>query len=182
MRKAMTRLGTLLAAVGVVYVAVEAQQRGAGPVTSEQLLAGTTNPSHWLMFAGDYSGRRHSPLTQVTPQNVNRLVHEWTFQTATLGAFETTPLVHDGVIYATGANNHAWALDARTGRSFWRYRRELPADHPTVKTSPGLGTGSGRRTSASAKLKMAQLAPMPMASDSTATVVNPGLAASIRNP
>jgi hypothetical protein len=53
---------------------------------------------------------------------------------------------------------------------------------PTLSTSPGRATGSGRRSSASAKLKMAQLAPMPMASDSTATVVNPGLAASIRNP
>jgi alcohol dehydrogenase (cytochrome c) len=129
MRKAMIRLGVVLVTVGLVFVAVDAQQRAAvGPVTAEQLLAGTANPSHWLMFAGDYSGRRHSPLTQITPQNVSRLVHEWTFQTATLGAFEATPLVHDGVIYATGANNHAWALDARTGRSFWRYRRELPAD------------------------------------------------------
>ena len=80
------------------------------------------------MFGGDYSGRRHSPLTQVTPQNVSRLAHQWTFQTGTLGMFETTPLVHDGVLYVTGANNYAWALDARTGQPFWRYRRELPDD------------------------------------------------------
>jgi hypothetical protein len=53
---------------------------------------------------------------------------------------------------------------------------------PTLKTSPGRATGSGRSRSASAKLKMAQLAPMPMASESTATMVKAGLAASIRKP
>ena len=45
---------------------------------------------------------------------------------------------------------------------------------PTVSTSPGRATGSGRSSSASAKLKMAQLAPMPIASDRTATMVKPG--------
>ena len=116
-----------LAAAAAISIALGAQSK-APAVTSEQLLAGAANPEQWLMFAGDYSGRRHSPLTQVTPQNVNRLVHQWTFQTGTLGMFEATPLVYDGVLYVTGANNHAWALDARTGRTFWRYRRELPDD------------------------------------------------------
>ena len=60
-------------------------QQKPDAVTSEQLLAGQRDQSQWLMFGGDYSGRRHSPLTQVTPQNVNRLAHQWTFQTGTLG-------------------------------------------------------------------------------------------------
>jgi alcohol dehydrogenase (cytochrome c) len=116
-----------LAGAAALLVTLEAQQKPVA-VTGEQLLAGPANPSQWLMFGGDYSGRRHSPLTQVTPHNVHRLIHQWTFQTGTLGMFETTPLVHDGVLYVTGPNNHAWALDARTGRSFWRYRRQLPDD------------------------------------------------------
>ena len=129
MRKSMIRLSAaVLVVAGAVFATVDAQQKPAGPITSEQLLAGPANGNQWLMFAGDYSGRRHSPLTQVTPQNVNRLAHQWTFQTGTLGMFETTPLVHDGVLYVTGPNNYAWALDARTGRTFWRYRRELPED------------------------------------------------------
>jgi alcohol dehydrogenase (cytochrome c) len=116
-----------LAAASTLLVGLEAQQKPAS-VTQEQLLAGTANPSQWLMFGGDYSARRHSPLTQVTPQNVHRLVHQWTFQTGTLTQFETTTLVIDHVLYVTGLNNHAWAIDARTGRSFWRYRRQLPED------------------------------------------------------
>ena len=53
---------------------------------------------------------------------------QWTFQTGTLGNFETTPLLRDNILYVTGPQNVAWALDARTGRQIWRYRRELPSD------------------------------------------------------
>ena len=55
------------------------------------------------------------------------MLPQWTFQTGTLGNFETTSLVLDNVLYVTGPQNVAWAIDARTGRQIWRYRRELPA-------------------------------------------------------
>ena len=44
------------------------------------------------------------------------------FQTETLGKFEATPLVLDGVIYVTGPLDTGWAIDARTGRQIWRYQ------------------------------------------------------------
>jgi alcohol dehydrogenase (cytochrome c) len=100
-------------------------------ITSRDLLGGLADPSRWLTFSGDYSGRRHSPLTQITPGNVHRLATEWTFQSGTMTrgrGFEATALALDGVLYVTGSNNFAWALDARTGRPFWQYRRELPGD------------------------------------------------------
>lgn len=109
-------------------VALPVAQQASPSVSSADLLDALKDPTRWLMFAGDYSGRRHSPLTQITPENVQELTHRWTFQTETLGRFETTPVVHDGVLYVTGPNNVAWAIDARTGRQFWRYRRELPGD------------------------------------------------------
>jgi alcohol dehydrogenase (cytochrome c) len=96
-------------------------------VTSEQLLAPLgANPETWLHYSGDYSGQRHSPLTQITPSNAGQLAVQWAFQTGTLGKFETTPLLIDGVLYVTGPNNTAWAVDARTGRQIWRYSRDLP--------------------------------------------------------
>ncbi len=102
-----------------------------GGLTYRDILAGLSHPAIWPTFSGDYTGRRHSPLTQITPQNVHRLAAQWAFQTGTMTrgrGFEATPLVHDGVLYVTGSNNFAWALDARTGRPFWQYRRELPPD------------------------------------------------------
>ena len=97
----------------------------------EDILAGFSNPERWLTYSGDYSGKRHSPLQQITPENVSRLRPVWTFQTGTTTrgrGFETTPLADDGVLYVTGSNNNAWAIDAHTGRTFWRYRRNLPND------------------------------------------------------
>ena len=35
----------------------------------------------WPGYHGDYSGRRHSSLTQITPQNVKDLSLAWAFQT-----------------------------------------------------------------------------------------------------
>jgi len=107
--------------------ALTAQQTPPPLVTAQEILDGLTpDGSRWLTFGGNYSNQRHSPLTQITPANVNRLVPQWTFQTGTLGNLETTTLVRDNVLYVTGPQNVAWALDARTGRQIWRYRRELP--------------------------------------------------------
>src|SRR6516225_7243822 len=95
-------------------------------VTPQDLREGLKNPTRWLTYGGDYGNQRHSPLTQITPANVNRLTAQWQFQTDTLGKFEAAPLVLDGVIYVTGPLDTGWAIDARTGRQIWRYKRELP--------------------------------------------------------
>jgi alcohol dehydrogenase (cytochrome c) len=108
--------------------ALPASTAAASHVTPQDLAGGLQDPTRWLTYSGDYSGHRHSPLTQITPENVHQLAAQWTFQTGTLGSFQTTPLVVDGVLYVTGYNNNAWAIDARSGRAIWRYRRELPDD------------------------------------------------------
>ena len=100
-------------------------------IADRDILDGLKDPGRWLTYSGDYTGQRHSPLKQITPQNVWGLKHQWTFQTGTTTrgrGFEATPLLYDGVLYVTGSNNFAWALDARTGRPFWTYRRDLPPD------------------------------------------------------
>ncbi|MCH2324795.1 MAG: PQQ-binding-like beta-propeller repeat protein, partial [Pseudomonadales bacterium] len=119
-------------------------QSSDGP-TYEDILSGFNDPTRWLTYSGDYSGSRHSPLTQITPENVAELRPIWTFQsgTTTRGrGWETTPLLDDGVLYLTGSNNYAWALDARTGRAFWQYRRNLP-DNLTYGASAPVNRGFG---------------------------------------
>ena len=118
------RLAAVIVAAGTWSVA--AQQMASPQVTPQALRDGLKDPSRWLTYAGDYTNQRHSPLTQITPENVHRLAPQWAFQTETLGRFQATPLVVDGIIYVTGPLDTGWALDARTGRQLWRYRRELP--------------------------------------------------------
>ena len=119
-------------------------QSSDGP-NYEDILNGFNDPTRWLTYSGDYSGTRHSPLTQITTENVAELRPIWTFQsgTTTRGrGWETTPLLDDGVLYLTGSNNYAWALDARTGRAFWQYRRNLP-DNLTYGASAPVNRGFG---------------------------------------
>src|SRR5467141_1542512 len=116
------QLAALLVTAGTWTVA--AQQVAAPQVTPQDLREGLRNASRWLIYSGDYTNQRHSPLTQITPENVHRLTAQWAFQTDTLGKFEATSLVVDGIIYGTGPLDTGWALDARTGRQVWRYRRE----------------------------------------------------------
>src|SRR5437763_8084239 len=128
MRVSTRHLLGLVLALSAATAALTAQQTLPPLVTAQEILNGLTpDGSRWLTFGGNYSNQRHSPLTQITPANINRLQPPWTFQTGTLGNFETTTLVRDNVLYVTGPQNVAWALDARTGRQIWRYRRELPA-------------------------------------------------------
>jgi alcohol dehydrogenase (cytochrome c) len=74
----------------------------------------------WLTYHGDYSGRHHSPLRQITPENVGQLALSWAFQTGQTQPIKATPIVANGVVYVTTPDN-LWAVDARNGRQLWRY-------------------------------------------------------------
>ncbi len=119
-RRDITRYGILAALVASCGVLL------AQEVTNQHLLDGLKQADRWLTYSGDYSGKRHTPLTQITPANVHRLTAKWVFQTGVAGKFEAVPILMDGLMYITGPDNHAWALDARAGRQIWRYRRDLP--------------------------------------------------------
>src|SRR6476469_8913396 len=120
MRTTITRLGRvalLIAPLGVVAVAQQAPP--PAQVAIQEIVDGLKpDGSRWLTFGGNYANHRFSPLTQITADNVAKLQQQWTF--------ETTTLVRDNILYVTGPQNMAWALDARTGKQIWRYRRELP--------------------------------------------------------
>ena len=72
----------------------------------------------WPQYHGDYSGRRHSPLTQITPTNVDQLTLAWLFQTGKSDTIKATPLLVDGILYFTVPDN-VWAVDARSGHPIW---------------------------------------------------------------
>ncbi|MBI3665881.1 MAG: PQQ-dependent dehydrogenase, methanol/ethanol family [Acidobacteria bacterium] len=100
----------------------------AGQLTYERIRKAEAEPGHWLTYSGNYQGHRHSPLRQITTANIGRLKPVWVYQTQDLNAFETTPLVVDGIMYISEPPSNATALDIRTGRPLWAYRRNIPED------------------------------------------------------
>ena len=108
-------------------------------VTSERLRDAHLEPENWLTYWGDLRGHHYSGLADITPEKAKDLRLAWTYQ---FGGprVETSPVVVDGLMFITGPNNDAAALDARTGRSIWRYRRPIPEDlhtYCTVMTNRG---------------------------------------------
>ena len=95
-------------------------------VTYETLLNASDHPENWLMYSGQYSSQRFSRLDQINSDNAARLELKWIRQLNTLSRVETTPLVVDGVMYATLPDNIVFALDARTGNEFWRFQHPVP--------------------------------------------------------
>lgn len=78
-------------------------------------------PDSWPTYHGDYSGKRHSHLTQITQQNVGNLGLAWAFQTNQTATLKSSPLLVDGVLYFTVPEN-IWAVDARSGHMIWHYK------------------------------------------------------------
>src|SRR5579859_5045537 len=76
-------------------------------------------PDAWLLYHGDYTGERHSKLTQITPDNIASLKQVWRYQ-ATQG-LKASPIVADGRIYITAPDN-LWAIDAHTGKELWHHQ------------------------------------------------------------
>ena len=96
------------------------------PVTAERLVHAEAEPHNWLMYSGDYKSRRYTSLDQIDTANVARLQVRWVYQMEELGRAGTTPLVVDGVMYVTEPPSSVIALDAGTGRPYWRYDHPLP--------------------------------------------------------
>ena len=131
------RLLTVRGAVALVLFATISVQ---AQVTFDRLLHTDKEPHNWLTYSGNIHGQRYSLLNQINTGNVKNLELQWIWQAPSLEKFETTSIVNDGILYTiqapapnniTGANavdsnTQIVALDAATGRPFWRFSYTIP--------------------------------------------------------
>ena len=81
--------------------------------------------TEWPTYTADLNGSKYRPLDQINESNFNKLEVAWRFKTDNLGTrpeykLEGTPLMVNGVIYATAGTRRAVvALDAKTGEMIW---------------------------------------------------------------
>ena len=94
--------------------------QGAISVSTQDISA--PKDSNWLSYNGDYSGRRYSPLSQINVENAHQLRAQWVFHAHNSDHLEVTPIVVNGTMFVTSAND-TFALDAQTGRSVWHNTR-----------------------------------------------------------
>jgi quinohemoprotein ethanol dehydrogenase len=118
MKGLMKRFLTLLASgtLALLYA-----QR---PVDERALRAAPA--AEWLTYGHDYAETHYSALKQITAANVAKLQPAWSYTIGTQGPLEATPIVSNGVLYATGPWDLVFAVDARTGKEKWRWDPQLP--------------------------------------------------------
>src|SRR5438128_2090467 len=81
-----------------------------------------TSQTDWPTYHGDPSGNRYSKIAQIDKSNVAKLAPKWIFQLPNVAQVENTPIVFEGIMYVSSANE-CWALDAGSGRMIWHYQR-----------------------------------------------------------
>src|SRR5260370_22146438 len=136
-RKSSTlRLGPLLlAGVSACHQQPADPTRNLNAVTDAMLRSPPA--SDWLMWRRTFDGYGYSPLDQINKNNVKDLQVAWTWSMVP-GATETTPVVHDGVLYIFNYANQIQALNAPTRHLIWEYKRQLP--EKLIANTPNLSS------------------------------------------
>jgi alcohol dehydrogenase (cytochrome c) len=93
----------------------------AQQVTSDRILKAAEEPQNWLTYSGGYFSQRYSTLKQIDASNVKNLEVKWMLPNQVFGAWQSSPIVVDGIMYLTMRPNDVMAVDARSGRVFWQY-------------------------------------------------------------
>ena len=104
--------------------------------------------ANWPVYNRSLDGGRFSPLTEITPSNVQKLVTAWIHQPGaiTQGLMET-PLAIDGIVYSIASGDRVFALDGATGNEIWHYYPHLDDVINEIVYTPlarGVAIGNGR--------------------------------------
>jgi alcohol dehydrogenase (cytochrome c) len=113
------------ALLGVFATHAAAQTTAFTQVTPDMLVS--PPPGDWLMINRTYDEQRFSPLNEINKGNVGQLRMAWS-RGLPQGTLESTPIVHDGIMYVIRPGGGVQALDATNGDLIWEYTREAPRD------------------------------------------------------
>src|SRR6516164_8838834 len=124
------RKSSILALASLLLAGISAfAQQGADPTRNltpvTDAMLRDPPASDWLMWRRTYNGWGYSPLDQINKDNVKDLRPVWTWS-MTPGPTETTPIVHDGVLFIFNWADKIQALNAATGDLIWEYKRDIP--------------------------------------------------------
>ena len=118
--------------LALISSAVQAQEVQGGTlygnmdvVTQDMLDRADGDANNFLHTNGNYAQTRYYPASQINKDNVRKLRPAWIFQTEVVESMETSPLIVNGIMYATTSFNHVYALNAATGEQIWHYKHKM---------------------------------------------------------
>jgi len=90
-----------------------------------------TEHGDWLTYGRNYKEDRYSELNQINKETVNNLGLAWALEMGTKRGIQGTPIVVDGIMFATGPWSVLWAIDVRKGEIIWEYDPKVPRSTAT---------------------------------------------------
>jgi mono/diheme cytochrome c family protein len=92
------------------------------------------NPSQeqrdWAVWGGNAENNHYSALTQINRNNVKQLAVAWSFDSQEEGGLQTSPIVAESVLYGITPTQKIFALDAATGKLFWKFDSGIKGTQP----------------------------------------------------
>ena len=138
MRKPNTLLAVRLTVAIAATVALAVRTGGLPAQVTET--ARSYPATDWSVVAGDLSSSRHSTLTDINADTIDRLGGAWVTRLEGGVSSRATPVVQNGVLYLTGGAS-VFAIDAGTGEAIWRWQAEDGAGRVPAWQGVGLGEG-----------------------------------------
>ena len=142
--------------IALAIVAAVAALTAYARITAQSKPTPAAFANEWPTYGHDSGGQRFSPLTQVTPANVDRLQVAWVYHMrpapvqegvsgspavpqgrgggrggSNFASSETTPIVIDGVMYISTPYGRVVALDSTIGREIWSFK--VPSSSPSTR-------------------------------------------------
>jgi len=84
----------------------------------------------WPVYGGTAENNHYSPLAQINRNNVKQLAVAWSFDSQEEGGLQTTPIVVEGVLYGITPTQKVFALNAATGKLFWKFDSGIRGTQP----------------------------------------------------
>jgi len=116
------KLLSLLVCAGLASMAAHAT------VTDQMIENDAKSTGDVLSWGIGQQGQRYSPLKQINPSTISKLVPVWSFSFGgeKQRGQESQPVIHNGKMFVTGSYSRIFALDTKTGKKLWKYEHRLP--------------------------------------------------------
>ena len=98
-------------------------------VDDKRLVDADKTPGDWLSYGRNYNEDRYSSLEQINKENIEQLGLAWSLNLGTKMGVETTPIVVDGIMYATGPWSKVYAISAADGKLIWEFDPKVPGPY-----------------------------------------------------
>ena len=99
-----------------------------GLIDDERIINAESEPGNWIAHGRTYEEQRFSPLLKINKDSVSDLGLAWYKDMGTNRALEATPIVVDGIMFFTSTWSRVYAVEAKTGKTIWKFDPEVPGE------------------------------------------------------